>query len=246
MFNHPQTTLFTGVTSGIGLELTTQLIAKGGHLIVVARNEERLAQLRTAYKESISCYRYDLSSRQQVEKLCEMVAANYPGLSIIINNAAIQETPQFLDDDFNFNAIELETRINLLAPAWITSLLLPLLRKQDGRCSIVNISSGLALAPKTNSAIYCATKAAIHSLSQSLRYQLEGSNIDVIEAVLPLVDTPMTAGRGNNKLSADETARQIIDGIQKRRDEIYVGKAKWLPLLMRLAPGRVKKMLKGY
>ena len=72
------------------------------------------------------------------------------------------------------------------------------------------------------------------------------TNVDVIEAVLPLVDTPMTAGRGNNKLTADDAAREIISGIHKGMHEIYVGKAKWLPLLMRLAPNMVKKMMRRY
>ncbi|MCF6282831.1 MAG: SDR family NAD(P)-dependent oxidoreductase [Candidatus Polarisedimenticolaceae bacterium] len=131
--DHPQTTLLTGGTSGIGLELTKQLIAEGHRLIVVARNKERLAALNSTYRTRISCYQYDLSSPQQVDELCKLVSVRHPKLNMIINNAAIQETPGFLDEDFSFDTIELETRINFLAPAWITSRMLPLLLQQNGK-----------------------------------------------------------------------------------------------------------------
>lgn len=151
-----------------------------------------------------------------------------------------------LDDHFNFDSIEHETIINFLSPVWMTTLLLPLLLNSNSCASIVNISSGLALAPKMNSAIYCANKAALHSYSQSLRYQLANADIRVHEAILPLVDTPMTAGRGRNKLTADEAASGIIQGITRGVDEIYIGKARLLPMLMRLSPSLVKRILRKY
>ena len=93
--------------------------------------------------------------------------------------------------------------------------------------------------------MYCATKAALHSASQSLRYQLEKTQVRVAEVLLPLVDTAMTKGRGSGKITAEAAARDIITGMGTKRDEIYIGKARLLPPILRLAPGIVKKMLKG-
>ncbi len=245
MLNEPKTILLTGGTEGIGLALFKQLHRLGHSLIVVARNQERLLSLQSTYTR-VSTHRCDLSSRVELESLCNKISLNHPDLSIIINNAGIQYTPTFLDDDFLFDSIEHETRVNFLAPAWLSCLLLPTLIENKKTTAIINISSGLIFAPKTNSAIYCATKAAIHSFSQSLRYQLEQTNIQVIEAIMPLVDTAMTAGRGAGKISPESAAQQIINGINQKSAEIYVGKTRFLPALMRILPSLVKRIMRHY
>lgn len=245
MLNTPKTILLTGGTSGIGLALLKQLHSQGHKLLVVARNQTRLLQLQDKYK-GVATYECDLSSRRQIESLTSTIAEQHTDLSIIINNAGIQYTPTVLDDDFSFDCIEYETTVNFLSPVWLSTLLLPTLLQNNIASSIVNISSGLIFAPKTNSAIYCATKAAIHSYSQSLRNQLTDTEILIQEVILPLIDTPMTRGRGSNKMSADEAARQIIKGIYNKSSEIYVGKAKLLPFLMRLSPSLVKSIMRKY
>jgi uncharacterized oxidoreductase len=193
---------------------------------------------------SVSVYVCELSDRVSVERAWERVAAEHPDLSMLINNAAVQLTPRFLDDDFDFDGIAHETTVNFLAPAWLSYLALGVFQANGKHSAIVNVSSGLAFFPKTRSAVYCATKAALHSLSQSLRYQLAGSRIAVIEAFLPVVDTPMTEGRGELKISAAHAAAKIIDGISQGRKEIFVGKARWLPLLSRISPSIPRAILK--
>ncbi|MCG7981793.1 MAG: SDR family NAD(P)-dependent oxidoreductase [Candidatus Thiodiazotropha lotti] len=235
--------LITGATSGIGLALLQQLHAAGHSLIAVARDAAVLSRLEAAH-DRVAGYPCDLSSRHQVESLAERVQQHNSDLGLIINNAGVQYTPTFLDEDFSYDSIEYETKVNFLAPVWLTSLLLPQLISQKQTSAVVNISSGLALAPKTNSAIYCATKAAIHSFSQCLEYQLDATPVISIEAILPLVDTPMTKGRGRGKISPDDAARQIINGMSTGKREIYVGIAKWLPLLLRLSPSLVKNMFR--
>jgi short-subunit dehydrogenase involved in D-alanine esterification of teichoic acids len=243
MLSDSRKILITGATSGIGLALLEQLHTMGHNLIAVARNSAALSRLEVAH-DRVTVYPCDLSSRHQVESLAERVLQDHSDLGLIINNAGVQYTPTFLDEDFSYDAIEYETRVNFLAPVWLTSLLLPLLIRQQQPSAVVNISSGLAFAPKTNSAIYCATKAAIHSFSQCLGYQLEDISVQSIEAIMPLVDTPMTQGRGRGKISPEDAARQVINGLAKGKSEIYVGKAKWLPLLLRLAPALAKDMLR--
>ncbi len=239
-----KTILITGGTSGIGLELVNQLHASGNEIIVLARCQHKLDELAKQCGAMVHTYRCDLSQRQQVEQTMDTVITQHRDISVLINNAAVQYTPTFLSSDFDFDSIAHEVTINFTAPLWITSLLLEstLLRQKEP--VIVNVSSGLAIYPKTTSAIYCATKAALHSFSQSLRYQLEKTPARVVEAILPLVDTPMTQGRGNGKASAADIALQIIQAIEAGRDEIYLGKARILPLMQRLAPGIIKDILK--
>ena len=243
MLSSSRKILITGATSGIGLALLQQLHATGHSLIAVARDAAALSRLEAAHNR-VAGYPCDLSSRLQVESLAERVQQDHPDLGLVINNAGVQYTPTFLDEDFSYDSIEYETKVNFLAPVWLTSLLLPLLISQKQPSAVVNISSGLALTPKTNSAIYCATKAAIHSFSQCLGYQLDGIPVRSIEAILPLVDTPMTEGRGRGRISPEDAARQVISGMSKGESEIYVGMAKWLPLLLRLAPSLVKGMFR--
>ncbi len=104
-------------------------------------------------------------------------------------------------------------------------LLLPNLL-QPNPSLIVNINSGLALVPKTSSAVYCATKAALNILSQSLAHQFEDTSIDVKQVFLPLVDTAMTTGRGKAKLSAEQAAADIICGLHSTGPNIDIGKMK--------------------
>ena len=163
---------------------------------------------------------------------------------MLINNAAVQYTPHFLDDDFRFETIKREIDINLTSVCTLIYLLMPNLL-QCSPSMILNMNSGLALAPKTGSAVYCATKGALNILSQSLQYQLENTNIEVKQAYLPLVDTPMTEGRGKGKLSVEKAAADIIQGMSKKSPNIDIGKVKLLRILLRLAPTLAQKIMKA-
>ena len=81
--------------------------------------------------------------------------------------------------------------------------------------------------------------------TQSLRYQLENTPVRVSHVILPLVDTPMTAGRGHGKISAAQAACQIVSGLEKGATNIVVGKVKLLRLMLLVAPGIARKMMKG-
>lgn len=239
-----RTILITGGTSGIGKELVRQLDKSGNELIVLGRSEHKLADLKKQFV-SISTYCCDLSQRSQVERVMDQVITHHPDVSVLINNAAVQLTPSFISDEFDFDSIDFQITTNLSAPLWIISLLMAGNFLTQHQSLIVNISSGLAFYPKTESAVYCATKAALHSISQSLRYQLEKTPVRVSEVILPLVDTAMTEGRGSGKITAKLAAEGIIAGIEAGRDEIYIGKARLLPLMLLLVPGVFKKMMKG-
>ena len=131
----------------------------------------------------------------------------------------------------------------------MTYWLLPALMKNEKsheRTIILNINSGLGFVPKTSSAVYCATKAALDIFSQSLSYQLEQTNVRVQQAFLELVDTPMTAGRGTNKMSPKLAAQKIIYGIENDISINNIGKVKLLRVLLRLVPSIAKRIMKKY
>ena len=92
--------------------------------------------------------------------------------------------------------------------------------------------------------MYCATQGAVNVFTQSLRYQLEDTNIRVLQAFMPLVDTPMTAGRGDGKLSAAQAAERLIHGIEKEIADHDIGKVKLLRALMCLSPPLARRIMK--
>lgn len=236
--------LITGGNSGIGLQLVRQLHAEQNHVIVVSRTQNQWDDLK-ALQPEVTLLQCDLADKEQVLGMVRRIKEKAVTLDVLINCAAIQNTPRLIDKDFRFDDIAPEITTNFIAPVWLSHLVLPYLMTR-AEAAIVNMSSGLAFYPKTTSAIYCATKAALHSFSQSLRYQLAGTSVSVMEIILPLVDTPMTRGRGNGKISPAYAAQQIIAGIQRNCSEIYVGKARLLPLMLRIWPGRVKRILQRY
>ncbi len=236
--------LITGGNSGIGMQLVKQLNLKDNQLIIASRSQKHWDELRLL-QPSVTLFQSDLSKKAEVLQLVQQLKDNAIQPDVLINCAAIQNTPMMTDSNFVFDDIETEIATNFTAPVWLSNLLLPILLTRP-EAAIVNLSSGLALFPKSTSAVYCATKAALHNLSQSLRYQLAEAPVRIFEAILPLVDTPMTTGRGSGKMSSEQAARNIIRGIERDRYENYIGKAGWLPLLTRVWPGLVKRILRKY
>ena len=234
--------LITGGTSGIGLALVEWLIADN-QVIVLARNQQKLNELKNHFPKVIT-YTCDLAQRDQLMTQLSIIYRLHPEISIVINNAAVQFSVRFTDDNSDINSIATEVATNLTAPLQICAAMLKPLMAQEKSAAIVNINSGLAYFPKTSSAVYCATKAGLHNFSISLGYQLELTKVKVINVILPLVDTRMTKGRGSGKISAEQAAQEIIKGIKRDQRTIHVGKTKWLPLLMRVAPGAIAKMMK--
>ena len=239
-----KTILITGGTSGIGRALVQLLAPVNKAIIVIAKNPQRLDVLRGEYN-NVHTYVCCLESQESVLKTLDVVLNHHPDLAVVINNAGIQHTAMLHDPDFDFDGITTEIAVNLAAPVWICALTVRHLLQSGAEAAYVNITSGLAHYPKRSSAVYCATKAGLFNFTTSLRYQLEKTNIGVYSAILPLVDTPMTLGRGRRKLSANMAARQIVKGVEHNRQDIYVGKTKWIPLLSRLSPRLMRSILKN-
>ena len=213
-------------------------------IIVISINEDKLLDL-SQQVEGVITYQADLSRPEDVEAAADAIVKRFDTIDVLINNAGMQNTPTFLDEDFQYETIGREITINFTSICRLTYLLLPALLHQN-KAVILNVNSGLALAPKTSSAIYCATKGALNIFSQSLRHQLEQTNISVQQVFLEVVDTAMTKGRGDNKMTAKDAAEQIIEGIRHDIPDHDIGKVKLLRLLLRLAPKIAQKIMKRY
>ncbi len=234
--------VITGGASGVGLELVRQL-QSANRVSVIARPSSALDALRAAFPK-VDIHEADLSDQHAVETAADNLARTGGEIDILINNAAVQYMPRFTDPEFRFETIRREIDVNFTAPCTLVHLLLPNLM-HEGPAFIVNINSGLGLVPKTDSAVYCATKAALNSFSQSLAYQLEDSKIEVKQVFLPLVDTAMTKGRGSGKISAQRAAEETIKGFCSSRMTIDIGKIRTLRMLLRIAPSVAAKIMKA-
>lgn len=240
LLERPTKVILTGGTSGIGQHLLTRLVDSGHEVVVIARRASTLKPQTRLIPIDV-----DLGDVAAVKVVCARLAKVHADATILINNAALQYPLPLTDPKFDPSQMEAEVVINLIAPALLAHALLPALRRHGKQAAIINISSGLAYFPKQQSALYCATKAGLSNFTQSLRYQLEQDGVLVSEVILPLVDTPMTKGRGMGKITAATAAQAILAGIENRRQTIYVGKAKLLPILSRLAPSVGRKILRG-
>ena len=232
--------VITGGTSGIGYQMA-KILQKDNQVIIVARDKNKLDDLTRKFP-AIVTFKADLSNLKETETVADAIKNAYEFIDVLINNAAVQNTPTFLDDDFRYETIAQEITLNLTSICSLTYLMLPVLLK-EAKSIIMNINTGLALAPKTSSAIYCGSKGGLAVFSQSLRYQLKDTNISVQQAFLDIVDTAMTAGRGKNKMSAENAARNIINGMQREILDHDLGKVKLLRSLLRLAPSIAKKIM---
>lgn len=232
-------TIVTGATSGIGRALALRLVDAGVPVVAIGRDQRRLQALAER-SDGIAPYAADLRDIDRLPALAARIVADHPDVGALVNNAGVQHDVRVVDGDAE--AIRAEIDVNLVAPLTFTYALLPHLLRRPSSC-VVNVTSSLAYAPKRTAAVYSATKAGLQRYTQALRLQVAGTPVRVVEVVLPLVDTPMTAGRGRGKLSADEAAHSIVAGLVSGTPDIHVGMARWVPVLQRWAPGLLARIL---
>jgi len=184
------TVLVTGGASGIGLALAERFAEAGSRVIICGRRAEKLAEAkaRHPHMQTLVC---DLARASERSRLFASVVREHPDLNVVVNNAGIQRYPklsEFTDADWPSTAEEIA--INFEAPVHLSALFIPHLMNQ-ARPVILNVTSGLAFAPIARAPIYCATKAAMHSFTLTLRHQLKDTPIRVVELIPPAVDTDL-------------------------------------------------------
>ena len=232
-----KTALVTGGTDGIGSQLIRQLRAKGATVITSGRNAERIAATRTDGFEVIEA---DLATLNGVEAL--IAGLDSRSIDILLNNAGAGADHDFRDGPPDLAEADAAIFLNLNAPIHLITRLMPTLRSRT-EAMIVNVTSGLAIAPRAGGPVYCATKAGLRSYTQALRAQLAGTAITVIEALPPVVETKMTAGRGSKKMPAAECARQIIAAMERGAAEANIGMVKLLQVANSLSPALARRIM---
>jgi uncharacterized oxidoreductase len=226
------TILITGGATGIGFALAEQFLKLGNKIIICGRRENRLRE--ASEKLDIPFVVCDVTDSAERVKLAEWTKKNFPSTNILINNAGIQNSYSLLKPvDPEFVRKECET--NFVAPVHLSSLFIEQLKGKE-IAAIINISSGLAFTPLAFMAVYCATKAALHSFSLSLRHQLSKTAVRVFEIAPPTVDTELDGGervtRANSYrgIKPEEFAIEAIEAIKNDKFEAGIGQAENLRL----------------
>jgi uncharacterized oxidoreductase len=242
------TILITGGAGGIGYELTKQLTALGNEILITGRDQAKMDRAKAAFPK-IHTFQSDVSDPEAIATLYEEVTKQFPELNILINNAGIMRKINVHDKAGSLEDITREIEINLSGPIRMVKQFLPHL-KTKSEAAIMNVSSGLAFVPLPISPVYCATKAGLHSFTESLRVQLKNTKVKVFDLAPPATQTELLGGdfdvedmKGASIMKVEEMVQVAVKGMQTDRFEIRPGQANQLKMMNRLAPGFILKQM---
>lgn len=241
------TILITGGTSGIGLGLAQRLVLAGNRVVVAGRRKEQLDRIADEHP-AFDVLQLDVTDPISIAEAAAALVRRYPDLNVLINNAGVMLPENVKDPDW-LSVSEHTVSTNLLGPLRMTQALLPQLLDRDD-AAIVNVSSGLAFVPLPATPTYNATKAAIHSFSESLRIQLADTSVQVIELVPPAVRTTLMGQQDDERaMPLEEFLSAAVSLLQSEPDakEIIVDQVKFLRYAEATGSyDRVLAMLSGF
>lgn len=239
------TILITGGSAGIGFEIAKQFDQKGNHVIITGRNEDRL-QKAAAQLKNVTAIACDVTSEEDVNRLVDKLYTDFPALNILINNAGNAFYYKLEAEVNAFDKAREEMLTNYLSIIRLTEKLIPLLSKQENS-AIVNVSSIVAFAPNHTLPTYAASKAALHSYTQSLRITLErSSTTKVFELMPPLVNTDFSQAIGGaNGIAPSVVADDLLNALENDEYEIHVGDTAQIYALSLSSPASALAAMNG-
>jgi uncharacterized oxidoreductase len=224
------TIFIPGSTSGIGLALALELQARGNTVIVGGRRTDLLERI-AAEHPGIGTVPIDTADAASIESAAKEVLARYPDLNVLVTMAGIMRIEDWRKPESCLASAESIITTNVLGPIRLIAAFIEHLQAQPD-ATIVTVSSGLAFAPLKVTPSYNASKAAIHMLSESLRLQLAGTSVQVVELVPPAVRTSLLPGQENSPFAMplDEFVAEVMALLQAQPDakEIQVERVKFL------------------
>jgi uncharacterized oxidoreductase len=218
------TVFITGGTSGIGRALAEAFHQRGNKVIVAGRRRALLDEIATA-NPGIDTIELDIGDAAQIKRVAQQVIAKYPALNVVINNAGIMpfdDAAGALDDEAAVRLID----TNLLGTVRVSAAFIEHLKTQP-EATLINNSSVLAYVPLAATALYSATKAAVHSYTLSQRFVLRNTGVSVLEIAPPWVDTDLIHKSGDPRaMPLDAFIAELMDKLPASTTEVLVDAAK--------------------
>ena len=225
------TVFITGGTSGIGMGLAEAFHGLGNQVIISGRREDRLRDV-CARNAGMRYFVLDVRDPVAIRNVAEIILTEFPSLNCVFNNAGVQRRLELapgtpLDEEGLLD----EVNTNVLGAFRVATAFVPRLSRQSGAV-LVNVSSGLAFVPLARFPVYCATKAAVHSFTLSLRHQLKGSGVQVIELIPPYVATELGGPRkavgpgGPQPMPLPDFIAETMTELARGGDEVAIGEAR--------------------
>jgi short-subunit dehydrogenase involved in D-alanine esterification of teichoic acids len=224
------TIFIPGSTSGIGLALALELQAKGNTVIIGGRRTELLERIGAQYP-GLDTVAIDTADPASIEAAAKQVLSRHPDLNVLVAMAGIMRIEDWRSPESFLSSAESVVTTNVLGPIRLIAAFIEHLRAQPD-ATIVTVSSGLAFTPLAATPSYNASKAAIHMLSESIRLQLAGTSVKVVELEPPSVRTSLLPGQENSEFAMplEDFVSEVMNLLRTQPDakEIQVERVKFL------------------
>ena len=213
--------ILTGATGGLGREFLKQILKeKIDEVWAIARNEQKLSELRKEYGEKVIPMSIDLSELQGIEQIKNVLDEKKPQVMYLINNASLAKMGNY--KDFDIEEIDKTINVNCKAPVMLAQICIPYMRKGS---KILNISSASAFQPNPYINLYAASKVFERSYSRALNVELNGTGITSVAVCPGWIDTELLQKEINGKkvrfpgmVTPDRVVKQAIKDAKKGKD----------------------------